>query len=154
MKTPKPPTVKLNNTDSVSGSEAGHSSGAEDEPLAKERRTSHATSTVFKKLDEVPIVKPFLEWRVLDDFGETDGCQVDQQATRFLNAIYWSLPAICSHEESDPGPQSASGKRTVKVPANSRPKISIQGKSRQDADGLAFERSYSKGRSSVEQDLY
>ena len=154
METPKPPKVKLNNTDSEAGSEAGHSSGVGDEPLAKERRTSHATSTVFKKLDEVPIVKPFLEWRVLDDFGETDGCQVDQQANRFLNAIYWSLPAICSHKESDPGPQSASGKRTVELPGNSRPKISIQGKSRQDADGLAFERSYGKGGSSVEQDLY
>lgn len=154
METPKPPKVKLNNTDSEAGSEAGHLSGAEDEPLAKERRPSHATSNVFKTLDEVPIVKPFLEWRVLDDFGETDGCQVDQQASRFLNAIYWSLPAICSHEESDPGPQSASGKRTVKLPGNSRPKISIQGKSRQDTDGLAFERSHGKGGSSVERDLY
>ena len=154
METPKPPKVKLNSTDSESGSEAGHSSGAEDEPFAEERRTSHATSTVFKKLDEVPIVKPFLEWRVLDDFGETGECQVDKQASCFLNAIYWSLPAICSQEESDPGPQSASGKRTVKSPGNSRPEISIQGKSRQDADGLAFERSYDKGGSSVEQYLY
>ncbi|KAL8838709.1 MAG: hypothetical protein Q9176_004949 [Flavoplaca citrina] len=152
METPKPPKVKLNNTDGESGSEAGQASGAEDG--SEERRTSHATSAVFKKLDEVPIVRPFLEWRVLDDFGETDGCQVDQQASRFLNAIYWSLPVICSPEESDPGPQSASGKRSVKSPGNSRPKISIQGKSRKDADDLAFERSYAKGGSSVEQDLY
>lgn len=154
METPKPPEVKLNNADGESGSEAGPPSGAEDEPLAEERCTSHATSAVFKKLDEVPIVRPFLEWRVLDDFGETGGCRVDQQASRFLNAIYWSLPAICSPEESDPGPQSASGKRTVKSPGNSRPKISIQGKSRQDVDDLAFERSYDKEGSSVEQDLY
>ncbi|KAL9041594.1 MAG: hypothetical protein Q9180_001180 [Flavoplaca navasiana] len=153
METPKPPKVKLNNTDGESASEAGQASGAEDEPL-EERRTSDATSTVFKKLDEVPIVKPFLEWRVLDDFGEIDGYRIDQQASRFLNAIYWSLPAICSPEVSDPGPQSASGKRTVKSPGSSRPKISIQGKSRQDADSLAFERSYNKKGSSVEQDLY
>ena len=154
METPKPPKVKLNNTDGESGSEAGQPSGAEDELLAEERRTSHATSAVFKTLDEVPIVRPFLEWRVLDDFGETDGCRVDQQASRFLNAIYSSLPATCSPEASDAGPPSASGKRTVKPPGNFRPKISIQGKCRQDADDLAFERSYDKDGSSVEQDLY
>ncbi|KAL8637729.1 MAG: hypothetical protein Q9226_009087, partial [Calogaya cf. arnoldii] len=154
METPKPPKVKLNDSDGESGSEAGKPSGAEDEPFAEERRTSHATSAVFKKLDDVPIVRSFLEWRVLDDFGETDGCRVDHQASRFLNAIYCWLPAICSPEESDTGTPGARGNRTVKSPGNSRPKISIQGKSRQDADDLAFIISYDKDGFSVEQDLY
>ncbi|KAL9027900.1 MAG: hypothetical protein Q9196_003646 [Gyalolechia fulgens] len=133
METPKPPKVKLNNTDGQSGSEAGQPSGAEDEPLAEERRMSHVTSAVFKNLDKVPIVRPFFEWRVLDDFGEMDGCRVDKQASRFLNAIYSSLPATCSPEASDAGPPSAS-----------------EGRSREDAQELALE----TARSSVERDLY
>ncbi|KAL8704098.1 MAG: hypothetical protein Q9201_002732 [Fulgogasparrea decipioides] len=154
METPKPPKVTVNNTDSESGSEAGQATEGEHESLAEARRTSKVTSADFPSLDRAPVVKAFLTWRVVDDFGETDDRSVDEQPKRFLNAIYETLPVTCAQEVSVSGAQTATSGRNSRSGRNPRPKISVTGKTRRDTDELGWERSVGKTEISIEQKVY
>ncbi|KAL8872906.1 MAG: hypothetical protein Q9174_001543, partial [Haloplaca sp. 1 TL-2023] len=141
MDTPKPPKLKVttahDGSGSGSGSEASATSGAEEESLYNADHLVGPTSNPFQELDPVPIVKPFLAWRVVDDFDETHECSVDRQVGRFLHTICSWIPAYCVPEASTSAAPCGyvDGKRN-----NNRPKLMVVGRSRKDADDLAFEK--------------
>ena len=138
MDTPKPPKVKVTTTDDGSGSEAYTAGGAEEESQGKAEHQPCPTSDAFRELDHVPVVRPFLAWRVVDDFGETHECPVDIQIGRFLNTIYSWLPAQCAPQAST---SATAGGHAHLVKDRPRPEMMVVGRSCQDADSLSSKRS-------------
>ena len=65
-----------------------------------------ATNAIYQELDRVPISEPFLNWNVLDDFGNQDESSPEVKVNRFLSAIYHSLHATAS-ESAVSVPQAA-----------------------------------------------
>ena len=111
----------------------------EDEPIWDEREPSTSEpSTEFPPLEFIPIVSAFLEWPLLDEFGDPDECPLGEKLNRFLNAIYRSLPVICISIAND----SARASNTALGPGvrpnpGARPKISISGKTEFDVETRA-----------------
>ena len=46
----------------------------------------------------VPIIAPFFEWNILDEFGETDDISLSDRVDRFLKAIYSRIAAEANIE--------------------------------------------------------
>lgn len=69
METPRPikPKVTVKKADGDSGSEERKASGSDDESLIGVRSVSSMTSANFKRLDDVPVTKAFLAWRVVGE---------------------------------------------------------------------------------------
>lgn len=88
----------------------------------------------------VPVVKAFLGWRVVDDFGETDDRPVALQAQRFLGAIYTSLAAACNKVNIDSGVQIPMNSHSPRLGRTAQPKIIVEGKTRRDVDDLGYQR--------------
>ena len=105
MDTPKPPAVSFQNAD---GNTILKQQGAQDsdtDPLDKTTSTSIVVNPQYEKLNTVPIVEPFLEWRILDDFGNRDNSVSKVKTKRFLSAIYHSLSASCAPQSTELVPQ-------------------------------------------------
>ena len=47
----------------------------------------------FVRVEKIPVVLPFLEWRIVDESGEVDDCSATERCGRFLDFIYRNLPA-------------------------------------------------------------
>ena len=47
----------------------------------------------YEEVKVVPIVQPFLEWRIIDEFGEKNECSAQEVVKRFLSVIYRNLCA-------------------------------------------------------------
>lgn len=70
----------------------------EDEEEDGVRDGTTATSSVtFDRIEKVPIVSPFLKWRVIDESGDRDACPPLERVNRFMNLIYRNLPAGVGH---------------------------------------------------------
>ncbi|KAL8951301.1 MAG: hypothetical protein Q9222_002723 [Ikaeria aurantiellina] len=69
---------------------------ANDRTFPKASPFSSTKSIAYTRLNPVPIVKAFLSWRIVDDFGEEDGHPMGVQTENFLNTIYGSLCATCT----------------------------------------------------------
>ena len=76
--------------------------------------------------DSVPsMIKPFLTWPIVDEFGESDPLDLDDRCERFLRAFVLDLPVpvIMSRDERARRPKQASAQRVA-----AKASISIDGK--------------------------
>lgn len=157
METPKLPRVSVKRADGDTSSDGLQSHVSDDEPILEARSTLE-TNASFPRIENVPLVTAFLAWRVLDDFGETDGCSIDVKMSRFLNAIYRSLSAVCEEKPRNAITYNASSRVSQKagIDRSARPKITIQGKVSRDVDDLVYEITQEVKRTepSIEQKLF
>ena len=75
------------------------------------------------------VIKPFLTWPIVDEFGELDDLPLDDRYKRFLRAFVLDLPVpvIMSREERARRPKQASVQRVA-----AKASISITGKTRDE----------------------
>ena len=93
----------------------------------------------YKTLPSVPIVSAFLEWKILDEFGEPDNCPITEKLNRFLNAIYRSLLAVCVSNTSKSSKLSTASPKLREGPrVGARAKIMVDGKFSGDVDNLVY----------------
>ena len=96
--------------------------------------TTPTSSVTFDRIEKVPIVSPFLEWRVIDESGDKDACPPLERVNRFINLIYRNLPAGVGHTTDG----FAIAKTTIPLPttpqlAAAKKKPSIAAKTSDDA---------------------
>ena len=124
----------------VNEAEAGSSGVASQEPDNQEQDESvtaagyhDASPCKFERLEEIPIVSPFLEWRIIDETGDEDEIKIDEKIDRFLHVIYRALPATVDHRTDGfmKNDISKSKSPSVRLPAR-RKKPSIGRKTSQD----------------------
>ena len=158
MDTPKPPAFSIQDTD---GNKIAKQQGVQDsdtESLGETIPTRTISNPEFKELDRVDVIRPFLEWLVLDDFGNRDESAPEIKVNRFLSAIYHSLSANCVSQNATPAPQVAHTAQThptgqtsqagqsvqvaqtlrTQVSGNGRPNILIVGRTSKDVDDLTY----------------
>ena len=72
-----------------------------------------------------PVTRPFLQWPILDDFGELDPLDLDDRCQRFLRAFLLDLPVpiSMSKEERARRPRQASAQRVI-----AKATVSVAGK--------------------------
>ncbi len=72
-----------------------------------------------------PVTKPFMEWPIVDEFGELDHLDLDDRCQRFLRAFILDLPVpvVMSKEERARRPKQASVQRVA-----AKAKVPIAGK--------------------------
>ena len=75
------------------------------------------------------VIKPFLTWPIVDEFGEIDDLALDDRYERFLRAFVLDLPVpvVMSREERARRPKQASVKRVA-----AEASIPISGKTRDE----------------------
>ena len=133
MKTPKMKVPKVSFSEADSNSESGsrqaHSTDDESDP---DQRSSSSAPAAFEKLNVVPLISPFFEWRILDEFGEPDECPLHEKPNRFLNAIYRSLPAATGGGANEPPSASTRAAQKIRHGIAARAKLSINGKTSND----------------------
>ena len=107
MDTPIPPAVSVQDADGDTITE--QRDGQYTDNFSPHETTSTRTITypTYEELDPVPVVSPFLEWLVLDDFGHRDESASEVKVNRFLFAIYRSLSAACTSQNTVSAPQAA-----------------------------------------------
>lgn len=105
MDTPKLPALSVEDTDSNTLANQQDGQDSDTESLYKMTPTRTGMSLVFEEFRSVPLVRPFLAWIVLDDFGNQHQFSPEVKVNRFLSAIYHSLSATCMSQNSVPGPQ-------------------------------------------------
>ena len=154
MDTPKPPRVTIRKMDGSSGTDEHSMNESDHESLAGAGSVQSMQNSSFKKLEKIPVVRAFLAWRVVDDFGETDDCPAEIQTRRYLNTIYDSLPATCTHANLDQDSHTSLEWNTPHLRRSGRPKLRIKGKTRRNVDDLGYDRSDGQEEPSVEQRLW
>lgn len=154
MDTPKPPEVTIRKMDGDSGSEERSMNVSDNESLAGAGSTQSMKNSSFTELDRVPVVRAFLAWRVVDDFGETDECPAEIQTRRFLSTIYDSLSATCTDANVDQDSHTSLDRKGPHMGRSARPKLSIQGETRKHVDDLGYDMSFGRKEPSVEQRLW
>ena len=136
MRTPKRDLPKFSKMDGDPDSPSGDQT--DDDPYWEGTEQFETEPEVlYTHLDTVPIVSPFLEWQILDEFGEPDPSPLSHKLDRSLNAIYGSLPIICSTdtvEISDFG--SARHGVSGKLGKSTRAKLRVGGKTSIDVNTL------------------
>ena len=87
----------------------------------------------YDRIEDVPIVKPFLHWRIIDESGDRDECPMNERVDRFLNLVYRNLPAAVGDTTSGfiESPGSTSNVALTSL-AKGMKKASIRGKSQED----------------------
>ena len=105
MDAPKLPALSVEDTDSNTLTNQQDGRDSYTESLYKMTPTRTGMSLVFEELRSVPLVRPFLAWIVLDDFGNQHQFSPEVKVNRFLSEIYHSLSATCMSQNSVPGPQ-------------------------------------------------
>lgn len=155
MRTPKRkvPRVSVKMDGESDSASAEHT----DDESKQDSQTFAAAVVEFPLLDPVPVVSAFLEWRILDEFGEPDNCPVHEKLNRFLNAIYRSLPAFCHGAEADERADNAKMFRHRSVAGvSARPRLSVNGKFASEVESLVLQLcvGYTGNFPGVEQDLF
>lgn len=105
MDTPKLPALSIQDTDSDTLINQQDVQDSDTESMYKITPIRTAMNLNFEELHSVPLVRPFLAWIVLDDFGNQHQSSPDVKVNRFLSAIYHSLSATCMSQNSVSGPQ-------------------------------------------------
>ena len=106
MDTPEIPAISVQDADNHPSTEQEGAQNSATESLHETTRAVTGTNTTYPKLDPIPF-RPFLEWRVLDDFGNRDESTPEVKVDRFLSAIYRSLTAECASPSTAAAPQAA-----------------------------------------------
>ena len=155
MDTPKPPQVTIRKMDGDSGSEEHSINESDNESYMGAGSIQSMKNSSITKLDRVPpVVRAFLAWRVVDDFGETDDCPPEIHTRRFLSTIYNSLPATCTDTNVDQEFHTLLDRKGPHMGRSAQVKLSIQGKTRNDVDDLGYDRSNGQQEPAVEQRLW
>ena len=154
MDTPKPPPVTISKMDGDSSSEAHSMNESDHESLVGAGSMQIMEKSSFERVNKVPVVRAFLAWRVVDDFGETDDCPTDIQTRRFLSTIYNSLPATCTDANVDRDSRTLLDRKGPRMGRSAQLKLSIQGKTRRLVDDLGYDRSIGQKKPPVEQKLW
>ncbi|KAL8727658.1 MAG: hypothetical protein Q9166_005894 [cf. Caloplaca sp. 2 TL-2023] len=128
MKVLKLPKVTVKDSNGGSSPQNQQLRNDDDDLNRQERSAQMRTSAGFEELQRVPVVKAFLAWRVMDDYGEVDVSMADVQVKRFLEDIYTSLPARRANGDVGQGTQTAGSGSNPNAQRNPRPKLDIQGK--------------------------
>lgn len=128
METPKLPKVKIRHVDCGSGSQEQQINDIEEDANEQPGVASPNAGARFKELGRIPVVKAFLAWRVMDDYGDINDCAVDVQTQRFLDAIYEQLPAKCVADPQIQRATSPQGGPSMDAKRSPRPKLEVQGK--------------------------
>ena len=116
MDTPKPPALSVQDTDGNTITERQDAQISDTESLHKATPARTASDRTYKELNPVPVIKPFLEWFVLDDFENRDESAPEVRVDRFLSAIYYSLSASCASPNTV-GAQAAQTPQSGQDPA-------------------------------------
>ena len=111
MDTPELPAISVQDPDSNTITEQEGAQNSASDSLHETTRAMTATNPTFPKLEPIPYT-PFLEWHVLDDFGNRDESTPEVKVDRFLSAIYRSLTADCAPQSTAAAPQAAQTLRT------------------------------------------
>ena len=154
MDTPKLPRVTIRKMDGTSGSDEHSTKESDHESLAGAGSVRSMQKSNFTKMEKVPVVRAFLGWRVVDDFGETDDCPAEIQTRRFLSTIYDSLPATCTDATADQDSHTSVDRNGPHMGRSARPKLWIKGKTRKVVDDLGYDRSNGRKEASIEQRLW
>ena len=117
MDTPKPPAISVQDADGKIVTERQDAQYSDSESLHKATSARTATDRKYKELNPVPVIKSFLEWFVLDDFGNRDESRPEVRVDRFLSAIYHSLSASCASQNTEEAPQAAQTPQSGQNPA-------------------------------------
>ena len=112
MDTPELPAISVQDADSNPITEQEGAQKSATESLQEPTRAMTAMNPTYPKLDPIPF-RPFLEWLVLDDFGNRDESTAEVKVDRFLSAIYGSLTAECASQSTAVAPQAAQTLRTA-----------------------------------------
>lgn len=107
MDTPKPPVVSVRDASGNTIAEQQDVQDSDTESLHETTPARTAMNPTYKDLDPVPVIRPFLEWLVLDDFGNRDESATDVKVNRFLSTIYQSLSATCASKSAVSASQAA-----------------------------------------------
>lgn len=121
MDTPKPPALSVQDADGNILTEQQDAQNSDTESLHKATPARTARDPTYKELNPVPVIKPFLEWFVLDDFENRDESTPEVRVNRFLSTIYYSLSASCASRSTVGAPQAAQipqpGQNPAQLPA-------------------------------------
>ncbi|KAL8920827.1 MAG: hypothetical protein Q9208_005999 [Pyrenodesmia sp. 3 TL-2023] len=132
MEIPKLPKVKVRHVDGSSDPQEQQINDIEEDASEQPGFTSSNAGARFEELGRIPVVKAFLAWRVMDDYGDVNDCAVDVQAQRFLDAIYKVLAAKCVDDPRIPRHLPAQGGPSKDAKRGPRPKLDIPGKTLED----------------------
>ena len=131
------PKVSVGDADGNTIGERQEAQYSDTESLHQTRSPAeNATNTIYKELEPVPVVRPFLHWDILDDFGNGDESVPEVKVNRFLSAIYHSLYASCAPQSALPAPQAA---QTPHASHGAKPSILVIGRTAKDVDDFTYE---------------
>ena len=137
MLTPKPTLDGASGGSSSTAAAAAAVKGDDEEEEEEDgvRDGTTATSSVtFDRIEKVPIVSPFLEWKVIDESGDKDACPPLERVNRFIDLIYRNLPVVVGQTTDG----FANAKTTIPLPttpqvAAAKKKPSLAAKTHDDA---------------------
>ncbi|KAL8753758.1 MAG: hypothetical protein Q9184_005330 [Pyrenodesmia sp. 2 TL-2023] len=132
MEIPKLPKVKVRHVDGGSGPQEQQINDIEEDASEQPGFTSLNAGARFEELGRIPVVKAFLAWRVMDDYGDVNDCAVDVQAQRFLDDIYELLAAKCVDDPRVPRHLPVQGGPSTVAKRGPTPKLDIHGKTLED----------------------
>ncbi|KAL9015887.1 MAG: hypothetical protein Q9185_006743 [Variospora sp. 1 TL-2023] len=134
METPELP--KLNVRDVDSSPEEQHLNDVEEDVSEQPKFMASNADARFEELGRVPVVKAFLAWRVMDDYGDINECPVEVQTQRFLDHIYELLAAKCVDDPQISGALPAQSGPFKDAKRSPRPKLDIHGKTLEDVRAM------------------
>lgn len=92
----------------------------------------------LSRLSRVPVVVPFLGWRVVDEFEETEECALEEQTNRFLLGIYQSLPAECTAATTNQTSMATKAEQVYTSRGGTWAKLPVQGKGEDEVKRSVF----------------
>ena len=105
MDTPKLPAFSVQDADGKTITEEQHAHWSDTGYPQRSPSATLPANNAYDELNSVPVTSSFLEWRVLDDFGNEDESSSDVKIKRFLSAICHTLSAKCAPPNAVPAPQ-------------------------------------------------
>ena len=146
MRTPKPrprratnksvPRLSVGNADSTDHSEVEQDAAPEKEEESEhegdEAASQNEEPVTFQKILKVPIVKPFLEWQIVDESGEIDEIAFEERISRFLNSICQSLPAKLKGSRTTLPTTPGTATTATRDAIQRRPKLQVYGRTIRD----------------------
>ena len=146
------PYEAVNDAGSYSDSEK-QVSEIDGDSWSEAENTPYPSSSSFTPLNPVPVVKPFLAWPVVDDFGETNKSSEHVRIKRFLNLIYGSLPATCRQTHTVQGTQVATGGNSPRSGRDTKGVICISGSRREDAEDFRYNEPHDESACCIEREM-
>lgn len=136
MDTPKPPKMTITTFDSATSPKERQIGESEEFPKAQAMLMPSRAGADIERLGSVPVVRAFLAWRVMDEYGEINDCSVDVKTGRFLSTIYELLPARCVDGILDSGGRTTQYRPIPGFKGSPRPLLDIVGRTVDDVRAM------------------